>query len=545
VHGASTSLVGLGFAALTKYLSLKWHFSHSISFPIPAPLQQLVPYHHLAFIPLFLLETSATKSINMVRSLGSLGLTKGKLKKRRVKEKLILNLVDFERSSYQVLLEWHRARELHRDIEKDAQEAEKRLSKAPALRSPTYHDVLAELQLIEFDPFYKLRSQSSRGDGALIIQRRKAIRYAACERIGSAYFDQVLPTQNTLFPASQPSYSALILPSIPIRNDVPYYLYDSWNGKVCKVQDLISTGGCVPDYVAISHSWIRWQDDTAQKLQLPGVPWQVPQNTRFKVEDLPAIVSALPWRYIWIDLLTIPQGSSPDLDEELLQRKDLQIRHVSSIFRKASKALAWFDDIPAWTVLPAALRYLTLQYFTSSVRTGMNDVAMADNPLELLSIKHGPTRQTPATNVWEPNAWFTSPWALQELILRPDMLLYNSNWEVLEISKGNPITMNDIAVLLSVVMETRKTNAPAPLSVQELYQLFENVGLTHILEITKNTSVNLLKQINGISPQVDKGYPCIVPQGDTNGSGNPHELWREKCVKEYCRCDGCKGFGYN
>lgn len=107
--------------------------------------------------------------------------------------------------------------------------------------------------------------------------------------------------------------------------------------------------------------------------------------------------------------------------------------------------------------------------------------------------------------------------------MRPDMLLCNKNLDILEISPGIPVALNDIAALLKVFQESGKATGTLPLSIQELYQLFERVGLMHLLDLTLDTSLSSQLSINGVKPirDADKGYPLIVP---TSTLTNPHTI---------------------
>ena len=67
----------------------------------------------------------------------------------------------------------------------------------------------------------------------------------------------------------------------------------------------------IPDYICISHTWGRWIIDKAPAVDVPGVNWPVPQNTLFRVEDLPdRLEAAFPGKCIWLDLVCIPQDRS-------------------------------------------------------------------------------------------------------------------------------------------------------------------------------------------------------------------------------------------
>jgi hypothetical protein len=446
----------------------------------------------------------------------------------------------YQQSSFSTLQGWLKLRQIDANVEKDAKEAEIRASGKATPRPQTYHDVMAALKHYEFlkpqgKPVRLFGRRKALTQSQLALLRRQALFHTACERISSPYWFLPAPVASAPWVPEyvQSLYGVSIVPEITFFNNSPHYLWDSHRNEVRTAAEIILTDGPflrgVPDYVAISHSWVRWQDHTAPPLRLPGVPWDVPQNSKFKVEELPVRLAVLPWRYFWIDLLTIPQGSS--LEPDMLAQQDWEVKCVPQTFRKAAKAFAWLDDISSWTSLPAALTYLALEYLSSTPRTGLDKDSLssslhmaktvADNPLELL--EHGHNRQTPATDVWKPNAFFTSPWSFQEAIARPDMLVCNGNWEFLRITKDMALALNDMAALLQVFEETHGIGSTLPLSVQELFQLYKRTGLMRLLDITRDTSVKLLEKVDGILPVGARRFPQIVASADGDGF-NPHDV---------------------
>lgn len=434
------------------------------------------------------------------------------------------------RTSFEILLNWSRARQANPNVEHDAKKAEKHISASPTDEYFTYHEVLAQLKHYEFQKRSKFERKIARFDRAgLAESRRKAACFAACEAIALSYWNNNQPIDSVYTTTRKPLYGASIVPIISFNRVGPYYLWDKDYAKVREYDEILRNGSPSPEYVAISHSWVRWQEADLDPVNIPGVEWPVPRNSKVDVTMLPQQLATLPWRYFWIDLLTIPQGNQLSLDEVMFNRKQWEINCVPQIFRKAFKAMVWLDDIPSWTALPLALDWLGLKYLSASTRSDVdphqlslslsNAAIAAERPLELL--EHDPTRQTMASDVWEPNGWFTSPCGLQEMIIRPDILLCNGNFEFLELSKGVPVALNDVAALLRVVSPTIKIHSSAPLSVQELYQLFDRVGMMHLLEIFGVTSVKLFDKIDGIAPTKYRGFPCIVPH---DGESNPHKL---------------------
>ncbi|KAI0131404.1 hypothetical protein F4814DRAFT_167846 [Daldinia grandis] len=449
-------------------------------------------------------------------SLRDVGFSSVILKDHRKRKEFISKLSYSQRSSFEALLKWLESPQLDRDVDQETK-------RAKSINITTYHSIMARLRDSEIRRRFGRKSCKP---SELANLRRMAMCYAACERISSSYWRLTPPPKDVFLLPNKPLHGASLVADITFDHEAPYYLWDCQRRETRTVQEITNTEGSSPDYVAISHSWVRWQDTSAPRLDLPGVPWEIPRNKKFDVEKLADMLAALPWRYAWIDLFTIPQGYM--LSTEMRKRQDWEIKSAPLIFRKALKAVAWLDDLPSWSSLPRAMEYLSLQYLSTSSASGVDKnlllssirtaAADADKPLELLH--HDPNRQAPANDIWEPNPWFTSMWSLQEAIMRPDVLLCNGNWEMLEIGNGIPVALNDIAAFLRVCSGTAAATQHQPLCVQELYQLFERVGLMNLLELTRETSVMYVEKLAGFSPVSDRAYPQIVSSG---GTGNPHD----------------------
>jgi hypothetical protein len=121
------------------------------------------------------------------------------------------------------------------------------------------------------------------------------------------------------------------------RAGLPYYLWDRTERRAVTMKALGS-----PEYLAISHTWGRWQPSPATPVRVPGVPWRVPVNTLFDVTTLPDLMERIvfPVRYIWFDLLCIPQEMS---DPNFAPRAKIEIANQAAIFKSASRALAWLN----------------------------------------------------------------------------------------------------------------------------------------------------------------------------------------------------------
>lgn len=76
-------------------------------------------------------------------------------------------------------------------------------------------------------------------------------------------------------------------------------------------------------------------------------------------------------------------------------------------------------------------------------RLRMEGVAMDEYWLQQRQAEYERTRAKwqAAERQWQPSAWFSSLWTLQEAYLRPDMVLCNQNWEPLTDSAGSTFTL--------------------------------------------------------------------------------------------------------
>lgn len=80
----------------------------------------------------------------------------------------------------------------------------------------------------------------------------------------------------------------------------PHYLWDVQARSTITAQET----DILPEYICISHTWGRWLKEKEPFVAVSGVPWLVPQNTRFRVEDLPELLERnFPGMFVWLDLL--------------------------------------------------------------------------------------------------------------------------------------------------------------------------------------------------------------------------------------------------
>jgi Heterokaryon incompatibility protein (HET) len=142
------------------------------------------------------------------------------------------------------------------------------------------------------------------------------------------------------------------VPSEQHHLGLPFYLWDVRRAMTVKTSDL----NFRPTYTAISHTWGRWTIDD-KGASVSGVPWLIPRNTRFAVENLADILKKVPGgcSYIWFDLVCIPQIYE---EEDLAEIGNTEIARQAIIFGNAKHAMAWFSDMADFGFLNETVYWL-------------------------------------------------------------------------------------------------------------------------------------------------------------------------------------------
>lgn len=309
------------------------------------------------------------------------------------------------------------------------------------------------------------------------------------------------------------------LEEINVSEDLPHYLWDVKGRRTVVTKDL---SGPI-EYTAISHTWGRWKykDYTKfPKIYLDGMKdWSIPQNSKFKVEQLPDILASVPFNtpYIWFDLVCIPQEPT---EEQLMFISAQEIGRQAKIFRRAKIAAAWFNDIDTWVGMNAAISRLSIHF----LQEGGTDIPVqssqdspdlnCDRTLELFE-DASEANEAPEDFM---NRWFSSLWTLQEICLRPDMRLCNKNWEVLAVGEHERlhIGMDDLIALSqggTFARDTWETVAEGDFqnsqtlrppaverinlrfqATEQLWELLDLSGLDHLLNASRTTILMLGNQ---------------------------------------------------
>lgn len=234
--------------------------------------------------------------------------------------------------------------------------------------------------------------------------------------------------------------------------NLPHFLWDSESCKTIETSSLDD----YPIYTVISHTWGRWAKDEAPA-EMDGVPWKVPQNWRFEILELPKLLKLLPskTRYVWFDLLCIPQ------DRSALGAKE--ISRQAQIFQGARYAIAWLNDVESLQGLGYVMGWQALNLFQppnedseprlESVLERMWEL-ISDKPSGLLggynrnglpaTTKSGAIRPLLRGSL---NPWFTSLWTLQEVALRPDMWLCAKDFSFATSDGVTPLPLSGVVTI--------------------------------------------------------------------------------------------------
>ena len=333
-----------------------------------------------------------------------------------------------------------------------------------------YHSVMLELFAKEFDPLAWEPYMNGLYLLGLKQTREEALDHASTQMFSySLYKDLVLSTPRN--GSSESAYIDNIQESAPWLTDedkhkgLPFYL---WNVEEMRTVETSSIEQS-PEYICISHTWGRWRVNPS--FQVDGVPWLVPQCSKFEVRSLPALLqNAFGQRRIfsnlvWLDLLCIPQDGSPKANEEIARQ--------ASIFHNCRLCIAWMHDVQSWTGLKRAINWSALTYLQKTSERMLTGIAplienaslLASTQIELVKlVAHGRRNTLQKWEDWvtgekykpwspssgsfvtygNPSDWFSSLWTLQEVSLCPNLVLATDEWETFSDVTGALVSLGTI-----------------------------------------------------------------------------------------------------
>jgi hypothetical protein len=242
---------------------------------------------------------------------------------------------------------------------------------------------------------------------------------------------------------------------------LPHFLWDVSKRETVKVSPLKE----VPEYTAVSHTWGRWRlrpppdsppgSPPPPPLPVDNVPWPVPQNSLFNVQDLPEILSTVPGGspFVWFDLVCIPQVPREDTKSELAKLKRQEVARQASIFSRAKHSVVWFSDVVNFQALQIAVYWMSLYLLEHPQHNGLD----VDATFAAANDAAGRLPQPPTSHIltfdssvrrgWKEHGWLSSLWTLQEACLRPDMWICDKGFHVLNANGTSPLSLDELLAL--------------------------------------------------------------------------------------------------
>ena len=127
----------------------------------------------------------------------------------------------------------------------------------------------------------------------------------------------------------------------------------------------------------------------------------------------------------------------------------------------------------------------------------------------------------------KPSAWFTSLWTLQEVCLRPDMLLCSKHWDMLTIGNGQPISLNSLTTLSGHILHQTGSTSILISSQAAKSHRFDPI----LLEIDPNERLNALLR----EGQYPKEYLELFILLKKTGLEDLQNIDRESILKLGCQ----------
>ncbi|KAI1742427.1 hypothetical protein F4680DRAFT_31994 [Xylaria scruposa] len=273
-------------------------------------------------------------------------------------------------------------------------------------------------------------------------------------------------------------------------NNLPYYLWDVQAKKTVETSAL----DYYPQYTAISHTWGRWVK--GEPKEVSGVPWKVPQNDRFEVDDIAKHLAMTPTRtpFVWLDLVCIPQDGSIIGAREIARQ--------AAIFRGASHVIAWLNEMDDFDGLEAILRWQVLHFLELRDTDQQSEIqrqidhtwlSFAGKPSNLLVPRNGALN---GTNIVV-NPWFTSLWTLQEVSLRPDLWLCTRNWKPLSLGLQQPLSFIGFITIFETFYHHNEPALKVPFSPELAKQ--SHIALFEMMHWRFSTGLHRIMNLNQIS----------------------------------------------
>ncbi|KAJ4245094.1 hypothetical protein NW757_010104 [Fusarium falciforme] len=189
------------------------------------------------------------------------------------------------------------------------------------------------------------------------------------------------------------------------------------------------------------------------------------------------------------------EQESQEKDQPEPDLKLPRISHGSDFQKAIFNLFVWefychadFDNTEQWTTLPLVVEWFCVQFIKNNQLYDDNQPVTAKEvqqnkklvgSMELTELAGTSNATTEGDNF---NPWFTSLWTLQEICLRPDMLIASRNWNLLALN-GIPVAFDEIVALDNAIRKAENRNV-FPKAVTEVKSLLARTGLSHLASMT-------------------------------------------------------------
>lgn len=246
---------------------------------------------------------------------------------------------------------------------------------------------------------------------------------------------------------------------VGLKNDgLPKRLWDSHANRTIEDPTVYQ----LQNYIAVSWTWGRYQSDVEsipgrkQFRKKHGTRWQVPFDDKGARRQnlLRCLTTALQkikhYRYFWVDVLCIDQSDSEDNKD-----KEREIAKQANIFGQAKGVIAFLWTMDQQIVLANALtsfgNLLAWSFQFGKYRDEM--IVHEESKRSSVSILPSDFERLRGDN------WFTSLWALQEIVLFPEAIWMTQDGGYCKVN-DRPMTTRLFAIairLLSWMAQQRES----------------------------------------------------------------------------------------
>ncbi len=323
---------------------------------------------------------------------------------------------------------------------------------------------IKEIKLLDAIPITQLSARAQeilqQINDKLHLARQRALKQAVWQKIAHASYAVAINNESANMGKTHLGSALESCPWLGCNGGQilrkPAYLWDRKARMSVKTCDIPET---FPAFYCVSHTWGRWRGGS---VQVDGVDWAVPTNSRFRVLHLPEIFQSLDWpvRYIWFDLFCIPQESCPEQAEEIGKQAE--------IFRRAACNVIWMHDVVGWKILEKSVMWLGLNYLHRFNPTEVRVKECLHDLGKQLQEDFAFVNSDVLLNPWAPvpeseaisktdiefheknpgSWWFSSLWTLQEAYLCPSSLLADRNWDLLSVGSSLLLTLDNLASIV-------------------------------------------------------------------------------------------------